>query len=106
MKLIRCRACGDVISLRYHKEPRRTCVCGASGGFYLDRKYAVIWGRAVAIGFDTGAFRTAIEHQPDVDGNVWRFDAFVIAKECYSVQVCETQEDAEKRLESYIKERE
>lgn len=38
MKLMLCRACGDVVKL--HPEPRR-CLCGAATGRYLDDQATV-----------------------------------------------------------------
>lgn len=78
MKLIFCPRCGDIIALRAE---RRTCVCGASYGQYLDDVNAVYGGQAIPLGIANQSFAQAVRHQPD-HGQGQRFDAFVIPKIC------------------------
>lgn len=79
MKLLYCRSCGDVFSLRYE---RRTCFCGRSSGQYgADGLNAWYDGPAVPIGFDNASFHNARELQPE-SGRGKKFTAFVIPKDC------------------------
>jgi hypothetical protein len=58
MKLIFCPKCYDIIKLRYEF---RTCVCGKSGGNYLeDGIVANIVGHAIPLGIDNNSFSEAI----------------------------------------------
>lgn len=74
MKLIYCRECGDIVSLR---EVERTCICGKSSGQYTDDINAKINGPCVPLGIANNSFRKAI-----VGLNLLKkgmnFDAFVI----------------------------
>lgn len=82
MKLLHCNDCSDVFSLRYEK---RTCICGKSGGHYLeDGLHAVIWGECIALGFANDSFVTAIKDRP-MSGRGKEFTAFVIPKYCDTV---------------------
>lgn len=82
MKLIVCLNCNDVVSLRNQE---RSCYCGESGGHYTDSLNAVVWGKAVPLGFDNLSFVRALQHRPD-SGQGNTFTAFVIPVECPTVQ--------------------
>lgn len=83
MKLLMCNDCSDVFSLRYEV---RNCVCGKSGGHYLeDGLHAVIWGECIALGFANDSFVTAIKDRP-MSGRGKEFTAFVIPVECSTVE--------------------
>jgi len=84
MKLIYCNECHDVISLRFED---RTCDCGKSGGKYLDRLNAEIYGPCIPLGFAGKSFRDARENQPETNENGGAlFTAFVIEKQCPTIQ--------------------
>ena len=84
MKLIFCRECEDVIRLNFDK---RTCLCGKSGGRYLDNIQAEIHGPCVALGFGNGPFvravREALRADPGSMGIF--FKAFVIPEGCETI---------------------
>ena len=82
MKLIVCFNCNDVISLRNQE---RTCCCGESGGHYTDSLNAVVWGKAIPLGFNNRSFIDALKNRPD-SGLGSMFEAFVIPKECPTVR--------------------
>lgn len=79
MKLIVCRSCGDVLSL---KKERKECGCGKSYGWYKeDGLHAVYGGPCTPLGFANDSFHNGILNQPE-EGKGRVFTAFVIAKEC------------------------
>lgn len=78
MKLIFCKECHDVIAL--HRD-KLWCLCGKSGGQYLDGINAVWWGPAVPLGFSNFSFNEArFDQSDDPPGRC--FKAFVIEKNC------------------------
>jgi hypothetical protein len=86
MKLIFCRKCQDLF--RLYSQVWRACSCGESGGRYTDGLMAEITGEAIPIGFKNDDFVRAIRHQP-ASGPGATFTAFVIPKECLTIQVIE-----------------
>lgn len=83
MKLILCRRCLDVLRLRFDK---RECACGASWGVYNDDLNATIGGQAIPLGFANSSFVAAVQDQPE-SGLGRRFEAFVIPKQCPTIEV-------------------
>jgi len=83
MKLIFCPDCQDVISLR-QTENYRTCVCGRSGGRYINSLGAELTGKAIPVGFANSSFSDALNNQPE-NGQGELFVAFVIPKNCLTV---------------------
>ena len=82
MKLLFCKSCNDLFSLNIDY---RTCHCGESGGNYKDNKLdIVINGPAVPVGINNGMFLTAVNLQGDFGEGI-PFDAFVIPKNCPTV---------------------
>lgn len=78
MKLLFCKNCHDVFSLR---RTEKTCHCGSSKGQYLNNLDAVYSGDCIPLGFDNPNFVQALERQPEKGmGEVFR--AFVIPKIC------------------------
>lgn len=61
MKLILCEKCSDVVALRVGRD--RTCECGKSGGRYLDKVNAEVWGPCFKLGFDNSSLVTALRAQ-------------------------------------------
>lgn len=61
MKLLYCPDCEDVVGLsrRY-----RTCLCGKSGGAYLDEINVEIQGPAFVLGIRNTSFASALRSQP------------------------------------------
>ena len=88
MKLVLCLTCQDVFKLAVGRT--RSCMCGNCSGRYLDDKYrAEISGEsAIPIGFNNRSLATALRDQPS-EGMGRRFEAFVIPKECATIQVKE-----------------
>jgi len=82
MKLIFCLDCGDVRALNYEIT---LCNCQNSGGQYVDKINAEIWGNAIPLGFRVRDFRQAIAHQSMV-GKGREFCAFTIPVNCPSVK--------------------
>lgn len=78
MKLLYCKDCGDVFSMRYEE---RACICGKSKGKYLDNLNAEFSGPALPLGFHNSSFSHALKNQPEKN---WGkdFTAFVIEKNC------------------------
>jgi hypothetical protein len=74
MKLIFCRECGDIISLR---KVERTCVCGKSSGQYTDDINARISGPCVPLGISNSSFKKAMAGLDLLEKGM-NFDAFVI----------------------------
>lgn len=83
MKLFYCKKCGDIVLLRMYK---RYCICKASWGEYINWTQAHISSNAIPLGFLNAEFKDAIDHQPDA-GRGKEFTAFVIPKECHTVEV-------------------
>lgn len=80
MKLLFCKKCHDVFSLKERVE--KTCSCGAVAGMYLNTDDAYYRGDdAVPLGFGNSTFVDAIRNQPK-EGMGERFLAFSIPKEC------------------------
>ena len=82
MKLIFCTSCHDIVKL--HSEPR-TCLCGKSGGRYVDELNAEIKGHAVPLGISNVTLVAALVCRPP-SGMGERFDAFVIPHQCDTVK--------------------
>jgi len=82
MKLIYCPLCEDVV--RLVQEVRR-CRCLRSSGCYVDDLQAVIAGEAIPLGVAWGSFLTALAKRPR-KGNGKRFEAFVIPRECPTIE--------------------
>lgn len=80
MKLLFCKACGDVFAIGLKKW--RFCECKATSGRYLDNVYAEYRGAdAIPLGFANGTFAEAVKkHENAYWGE--RFDAFVIEQQC------------------------
>lgn len=91
MKLVACRSCGDMFSLRM---TLKKCHCKESSGKYLsDGLNAVVSGKnAVVIGFENQSLKRAISLQKFADNefpNRWageRFEAFIIPRNATSVE--------------------
>lgn len=77
MKLIHCQACGDVVRLH---PVERSCLCGRSGGRYLDDSHATFHGPAVPIGIITRSLLVAIQNQTD-SGQRSAIEAFVFDRD-------------------------
>lgn len=87
MKLIFCRKCQDLF--RLYNQAWRKCVCGDSGGRYVDDQNAEISGAfAIPVGFHVDEFATAIKHQP-FEGPGTTFTAFVIPSRCHTIRYIE-----------------
>lgn len=86
MKLIFCpeKDCQDVRKLR--DEECVSCLCGKSGGYLLPNQLdAVIYGKAIPLGFANSSLRSALTSRPERgQGSV--FTAFVIPKDCPTVK--------------------
>lgn len=84
MKLILCRKCGDVFSLRVEEE--RSCFCGLSKGkYHSDGLHAEIHGKhALPLGFNNSSLVRAIHNRPK-SGSGERFDSFVIPHKCPTI---------------------
>jgi hypothetical protein len=86
MKLIYCRKCGHVLSLKL--KVWRVCDCGQCGGRYLeDIPHAEVFGGAscIPLGFNNPSFIAALGNQPENDWGK-TFEAFVIQKNCETVR--------------------
>ena len=80
MKLVLCRDCLDIFSLRRNEV--RKCSCGKCSGRYIDSLYAEYAGEpAVPIGFSNPSLVEALRNQPE-EGPGKEFRAFVIPKKC------------------------
>jgi hypothetical protein len=63
-----------------------TCGCGRSGGYYKsDGIKAVIYGRAVPLGFDNTSLGRALMDRKRVSGMSMAFDAYVISEPCKEI---------------------
>ena len=92
MKLIVCLKCNDVVSLRYED---RTCFCSCSGGRYTGKgAEAEIWGNSIPLGFTNSSFIRALREQP-AKGLGSEFTAFVIPKQCDTVEFIEIEDRPE-----------
>ena len=79
MKLLLCLKCNDIFNLA---DSTKECSCKETGGRYLDHVDAVYWGHyAVPLGFDNLSVRKALIQRPNM-GKGSRFQAFVIPKNC------------------------
>lgn len=79
MKLIYCKSCNDVVTLR--SSHRRTCECGRSWGRYTTLTNAYCGGDAVPLGLIPKSLWRAINAQPET-GMGKEFLTFVIPKQC------------------------
>lgn len=85
MKLIFCPHCQDVVKLDFEA---RNCKCGRSGGVYKkDGLHAVISGDAIPLGIDNTSLAWAMKARPECGSLGSTFEAFVIPKECETVEV-------------------
>ena len=84
MKLIFCPECSDVRKMGMKKT---YCSCKKSWGMYLkDGLNAVIGGKTIPLGFHNGFLIHALQTRPESgDGSL--FKAFVIPKECPTIEV-------------------
>jgi len=82
MKLIFCKSCHDIFSLRYDK---RYCSCKKSYGYYIDNIEAKIGGNAIPVGFDNKSFLNAVIDRP-TSGLGSRFEAFIIPHICNTIK--------------------
>lgn len=89
MKLLYCPTCNSVFNLISGKW--KMCDCGRARGRYMDNSRAVYSG-GVPIGFNNFTFFPALSEQPE-KGLGRRFEAFVIPKECPSMQRIDSEED-------------
>ena len=89
MKFIFCTKCLDVVKLQSIK---RTCLCGASFGRYIDDVNAEIGGLAIPIGFANTSFYRALKGRPRF-GTGLPFDAFVIPHNCGTIRTEVTMEE-------------
>jgi hypothetical protein len=77
MKLLQCKKCRDVFSLRMVS---KTCGCGHTSGRYTDKVNAIYSGEGIPLGFKNSSFEQAKRCQPKESwGEI--FEAFVIPKE-------------------------
>jgi hypothetical protein len=86
VKLLFCPACQDVIKFGTREKGKRYCACGASYGYYLDSVNAVVGGKGVPLGFANSSLAHALINRPE-EGNGRKFEAFVIPKECPTIEV-------------------
>ncbi len=86
MKLILCPRCNDIVRLI---DSKRSCKCGASYGYYKDKRNAVINPVAIPIGIDNKSLAFAVRRRPLVDYelNEIKIDAFVIPFVSRTVEV-------------------
>ena len=82
MKLLYCKKCGDIFSLRFEM---RQCVCGSTGGRYTSNGLnSEVWGSALPLGITNSSFSWARANQPE-SGLGSELNAFVIPKNCDTV---------------------
>jgi len=84
MKLIYCPECHDIVRL---KQEKKTCDCGAIWGYYKDDINAVISPKAIPLGIANSWFYNALENRPKYGQSGTLFDAWVIPKECETVEI-------------------
>lgn len=82
MKLLWCPKCKDVFNLVGDRW--KMCSCGQARGRYIDNVNAVYSG-GMPLGFNNYSFNPAINGQPQ-RGLGRRFEAFVIPKECPTME--------------------
>jgi len=87
MKLLYCPECEDLFNLRAGKW--KICSCGKARGRYMDGLQAVYSG-GIPVGFQNRSFRAALLGQPE-KGLGRRFEAFVIPKECPTMEKIDTE---------------
>ncbi len=101
MKLLFCRRCHDVFKLA---RETRCCSCGLTKGWYrtyedeslmLDAEYSGEY--AVPIGFSNKSLTEALRNIPK-SGQGFRFEAFVIPKECDTFRSV----DGKKNTRNYV----
>lgn len=81
MKLLYCRECGDIFSLRT-EEKRCRCKAKTRGAYEADCLHAWYAGdSAVPLGALNGSFHDAVRNQP-LGGLGEHFEAFVIPQVC------------------------
>lgn len=88
MKLIYCLECKAIINLR---QEEKKCVCGKSGGQYVDNINAEIYGPCVPLGFANDSFSRAYQIQKEKNkkgGGGWGsiFEAFWIPENTKSIR--------------------
>lgn len=83
MKLFFCPKCQDIIKLTFHV---RLCNCGECYGYYVDDLNALVSPKAIPLGIANSSFLDAIRSRPD-KGKGSEFNAFVIPKQCDTVQI-------------------
>lgn len=96
MKLIRCRKCKDIVTLRHFP---RQCFCGQSYGYYYadSDSLAVYGGEAIPIGILNTTLHEAVECQPE-KGLGKEFTAFVIPKHCPTFERVERIKDTDEPM--------
>lgn len=90
MKLIYCLKCRDLINIFYTK---RSCMCGASWGYYMpDGLNAEVGGKVVAIGIANSDFGVAVREQPE--GGFWgkEFRAWTCPKICGTIKTVKKED--------------
>jgi len=88
MKLLYCPNCHDVFSLTDKKW--KMCDCGRARGRYMDNLQAVYSG-GIPLGFNNFSFMPALRGQPK-KGLGRRFEAFVIPKQCPTMEKIDPEE--------------
>ena len=86
MKLLFCPECQDVVKFWDRSKGKRYCACGASYGYYSNSVNVVMGGKGIPIGFLNSSLATALAHRPH-EGLGSDFVAFVIAKQCSTIEV-------------------
>jgi len=63
----------------------RFCICGKSGGAFIDELNAEVMGEAISLGFAMTSFIRAINSRPD-KGWGKEFEAFVVPRTCNTIR--------------------
>lgn len=86
MKLILCPRCNDIVKLIDYK---RNCKCGASWGYYKDKRNAVINPVAIPIGIDNKSLAFAVRKRAltDYELNEIQVNTFIIPFVSRTVEV-------------------
>lgn len=87
MKLLYCKHCGDILKLHYKTQPKRTCLCGRSFGYYVDNIAVHIFGPCFVLGMNNQEFQQG-HPLPGDEWTIWRFSTTYphITHESMSVQ--------------------
>ena len=81
MKLLLCCNCGDIVELNWSY---KTCECGNTAGFYIDKENIVYSGNdAIVLGIHNESLRDGVLHRP-LDGRGYYLYAWVIPYYCAS----------------------